>query len=63
MRRRLLAAYVAPGGGPLPSGHPAALPWGPNPTARLFAAYVAPGGGPLPSGHPAALPWGPNPTA
>jgi len=27
------APRVASGGGPLPSGHPAAGPWGPNPTA------------------------------
>jgi len=43
---------VASGGGPLPSGHPAAVPWGPSPTAEApqAALVVASGGGPLPHG-------------
>src|SRR5438270_11621749 len=33
-RRAASGAYDAAGGGPRPSGHPAAMPWGPCPTAR-----------------------------
>jgi L-cysteine:1D-myo-inositol 2-amino-2-deoxy-alpha-D-glucopyranoside ligase len=32
---------VASGGGPLPSGHPAAVPWGPNPTADCSTRAIS----------------------
>jgi 2-hydroxy-3-oxopropionate reductase len=33
-------APLVSGGGPLPSGHPAAVPWGPNPTADFREAIM-----------------------
>src|SRR5438067_2523621 len=38
---RLPEAGCDPGGGPLPSGHPAALRWGPYPTAQLAVPWRA----------------------
>src|SRR5581483_1107266 len=51
------------GGGPLPSGHPAACRGAPSPRRRRLAPsqLVLLGGGPLPSGHPAACRGAPSP--